>query len=71
MKKNGTSAFALALLLFAVFAINVAMGALRAGVFLNDVSEMLMLFAAVICFVVGIIARAAADSPDKAKQTVE
>lgn len=71
MKKNGTTAFALALLFFAVFAINVALGAFRAGVFLNDLSEMLTLFAAVICFVVGILARAAARDPSQAKQTAK
>ena len=71
MKKNGTTAFALALLFFAVFAIDVAMGAFRVGAFLNDVSEMLMLFAAVVCFVVGILARAAAINPSPTKQTAE
>ena len=69
MKKDGTMAFALSLLIFAIFAANVVMGAFRAGVFLNDVGEMLMLFAAVICFVIGILGRQAADRSSRANQT--
>lgn len=55
-----------ALVCFAIFFTNVALGAARAGVFLGDVAEMLTLFAAAILFVVGILAREkAAGGPEK------
>jgi hypothetical protein len=47
-------------ILFLVFAVNVALGSFASASFLGDVSEMLVLFAAAIFFVVAIIQREAA-----------
>lgn len=47
--------FAIALLLFAVFAANVTLGSARQPVFMNDVEEMLTLFGACIFFVVAVL----------------
>jgi hypothetical protein len=47
--------FAIALLLFGVFAANVILGSARQPVFMNDVSEMLTLFGACIFFVVAVL----------------
>ena len=45
---------ALAAVLFALFAANVALGSLRGAPFLGDVAEMLLLFGASIAFVVAM-----------------
>lgn len=57
---NGNLALLCALALFVLFFTNVATGAAGLGVFLADKAEMLTLFAAVVFFVVGILAREAA-----------
>lgn len=49
-----------ALVLFAIYALNVVLGSMGAGVFLGDVGEMLVLFAASAMFVVAILQREAA-----------
>ncbi|SDW22341.1 hypothetical protein SAMN05444358_101256 [Ruegeria halocynthiae] len=46
-----------AVALFAVFVVNVALGALSSSPFLGDVGEMLVLFAASIFFVVAVLRR--------------
>ena len=46
-----------AIALFAIFAVNVAMGAISNAAFLSDVGEMLLLFAASIAFVAAILQR--------------
>ena len=50
----------LSLIVFAVFFSNVALGAFADVAFLNDVGEMLVLFAATILFVVAILQKEAA-----------
>lgn len=60
MEKAANPAFALAALFFAAFLASVIGGAFSLGFRLGDVPEMLTLFAAVICFVVGILGREAA-----------
>lgn len=45
---------------FAVLAVNVGIGSMGGQVFLGDVGEMLVLFAASICFVVAILQKEAA-----------
>jgi hypothetical protein len=62
----GTPALVASLIFFAIFFGNVAIGAAGMGVFLGDVAEMLMLVAASVLFVVGILAREASarDGPD-------
>lgn len=54
---------------FAAFTLNVAMGSTGSGAFLDDVGEMLCLFAAAIAFVVAVLrreaARRAAEDRDK------
>lgn len=52
-------AFILAAVLFAVFVLDVVLGALSGGSFLNDVQEMLVLFAASVAFVIVILSREA------------
>lgn len=47
-------------LVFAVYFANVVMGAFANNAFLGDVSEMLVLFAATILFVIAILKREAA-----------
>jgi membrane associated rhomboid family serine protease len=49
-------------ILFAVFAANVALGSSGRDVFLTDVHEMLVLFAAVIAFVSAIVQRESATN---------
>ena len=49
----------LSLLLFAVFATNVAVGAATGATFLGDIGEMLVLFAASAVFVVAILKKEA------------
>jgi hypothetical protein len=53
----GSSALGAAAASFAVFFVNVALGGLDRPVFLGDVDEALLLFAAVVLFVIGILAR--------------
>jgi hypothetical protein len=53
----GIGALAGAAGLFTVFFVNVGLGGLDRPVFLGDVDEAVLLFAAVILFVVGILAR--------------
>lgn len=48
-----------AVTVFAVFFANVALGAFGGGGFLNDVGEMLVLFAASVLFVAAILKREA------------
>ena len=55
MTNIGTWALSAAGLLFIGFFANVTAGAMGIGVFLGDVPEMLTLFAAVICFVIGVL----------------
>lgn len=50
-----------AIVLFSIFAINVGLGSMTGSAFLGDVSEMLVLFATAILFVVAIIKREAAE----------
>ncbi|QBY01404.1 hypothetical protein E2K80_12290 [Rhodophyticola sp. CCM32] len=50
-----------AAVLFAIFTLNVALGSMGAERFLGDVGEMLVLFAAVIGFVVAILGKEAAE----------
>ncbi|KIC42155.1 hypothetical protein RA27_01785 [Ruegeria sp. ANG-R] len=54
----------IAVVLFAIFVVNVVLGALSGSPFLGDIGEMLMLFAASIAFVVAVLRReeAAKDS---------
>lgn len=55
--KTGYPALLAALALFAAFFANVALGAFARAAFLDDVGEMLLLFAATLMFVVGILQR--------------
>ena len=57
MISSGTAALSVALVLFAAFFANVALGAFARVAFLSDVNEMLMMFAAAIAFVVGVLQR--------------
>ena len=61
MLGKGGPALIGALLCFLFFFGNVALGAAGAGVILGDVAEMMTLFAASILFVVGVLAREAAE----------
>lgn len=58
----------LASALFALFIINVGAGSLADSSFLGDVGEMLVLFAASICFVVAILNREAAAAKANTEQ---
>lgn len=62
-------AFIIALILLVVFTANVAIGAVGDGPLLGNVAEMLLLFAASVSFVVGILKREAgekgAQTPDQ------
>ena len=59
--KFGSAALGLSLLVFGVFFANVVIGGpLRMKPWLSDVGEMLTLFAAVVLFVAGTLAREAA-----------
>ena len=55
---------AISAILFAVFVANVVMGATTGAPILNDVQEMLLLFAASIAFVAAIIRREARNNED-------
>ncbi|MEL6220723.1 MAG: hypothetical protein AAFR79_20095 [Pseudomonadota bacterium] len=59
MTRHGRPALLGALLCFAAYFANVAMGAMRMQPPLGDVPEMLMLFVSVILFVAGVLAREA------------
>ena len=50
---------AASIVVFAVYFANVTMGAFGTGVFMSDIQEMLVLFAASILFVVAILIREA------------
>ncbi|MFV2051587.1 hypothetical protein [Aliiroseovarius sp. YM-037] len=50
-----------AIILFVIFAANVGLGSMTGSAFLSDISEMLLLFATAILFVVAIIKREAAE----------
>ena len=67
MTGAGRLALSGALICFVLFFGNVAMGAAGRGVFLGDVAEMLLLFAASALFVVGVLIREARDrnGPDR------
>lgn len=60
MIRNGRPAFLAAILCFALFAINVLLGAYASPRLFGDRIEMLALFAATLFFVAGILAREAA-----------
>lgn len=47
------------IIVFSIYFANVTMGAFGSGVFLGDISEMLVLFAASILFVVAVLIREA------------
>ncbi|MGB5870440.1 MAG: hypothetical protein WBH04_09590 [Albidovulum sp.] len=49
-----------AIVIFAIFGLNVGLGAAGGPVFLSDVGELLTLFAAVVLFVVAILKKEAA-----------
>lgn len=49
----------LSLILFGIFGLNVAMGAIGSGVFLSDVGEMLLLLSSTVFFVIGILKKEA------------
>ncbi len=61
MTGNGSMALIGALILFIAYFSNVAMGAMGAGAVLGDVGEMLTLLASAVLFVVGVLAREAAE----------
>jgi len=54
MRRIGRVSILAAASLFAVYFLNVLLGAMRIGVFMNDVKEMLTLFGACIFFVIAI-----------------
>ena len=71
MRGSERLATALAGALFAVFLLNVIMGAARLGAFLSDVGEMLVLFGACIFFVIAVLGqerRAIASGSETSKQ---
>ena len=55
----GTPALVASLISFLIFFGNVAVGAAGIGAYLGDIAEMLMLVAASVFFVIGILAREA------------
>lgn len=59
MKPTGRAALLAALLLFAIYFANVALGAFAQAAFLDDVAEMLTLFASSVAFVAGVLMREA------------
>ena len=62
MTGHGKLPLAAALICFLVYFGNVAAGAAGAGVYLSDVGEMLMLFAASVFFVIGVLILEAAEN---------
>lgn len=69
MIARGRIALLGALACFVVFFTNVSMGAAGAGVFLGDVPEMLLLFAAALLFVIGVLRREAEARSDDGDHT--
>lgn len=67
--KHGAVALALAAILFAVYFANVAAGAAGLGVYISNVNEVIILFASVTCFVVGILEREARANAARSKNT--
>ena len=59
----------MATLLFAAFALNVAMGSFGVSPVLGDVGEMLLLFAASLAFVAAVLKREAAAKEDNNQKT--
>lgn len=57
-----------AVMLFGIFATNVALGSFGSTVFLGDVGEMLMLLASSIAFVVAVLKREAATRSSYSNQ---
>ena len=62
MLARGRPALIGALACFLVFFANITVGAMGGSVFLGDVLEMLVLFAAVLLFVAGVLVREAQDA---------
>lgn len=60
-------ALMLAGVLFAVFVVNVVLGATGGTAFLGDIGEMLTLFAATLAFVAAVLKREAAARKNKDK----
>lgn len=58
---------AAAIIVFAIYFANVALGAFAGNAFLGDVGEMLVLFAASILFVVAILQKEAARNRENGK----
>ncbi|XWN32608.1 MAG: hypothetical protein ROR55_05745 [Devosia sp.] len=65
MAKLGSTVLVIALLLFTAFFANVLAGALRWGEVLNDKSQLLLLLATSVTFVVGILMKEAAARENK------
>jgi ABC-type polysaccharide/polyol phosphate export permease len=63
MSRPGNVALLAALACFAVYFANVLAGAFGSGVLFRDVTEMLLLLASCVFFVIGILAREAAARP--------
>ena len=57
MRRPGTLPLAASVSCFAIFLANVALGAFGTRAYLDDLAEMLTLFAAAIFFVAGVLAR--------------
>jgi hypothetical protein len=71
MKGGERLALGIAVILFGIYFVNVALGAARIGVILNDVGEMLVLFSASIFFVIAVLGlerKARASGPTVSKQ---
>ena len=66
MAGHGRPALGGALICFALFFGNVSLGAAGQGVFLGDVAEMMLLFAAALLFVVGVLVREAGANHQEA-----
>ena len=58
----------IAIAFFGIYIANVVLGATGRGVFVGDVGEMLLLFAASIAFVVAVLRREAAEKAAKDKE---
>jgi len=70
MSRLATPALIGSLICFGIFFTNVSYGAAKKGVFLGDVFEMLMLFAASVLFVIGVLGKEArADETAAATDT--
>lgn len=62
MGRSGTLALIAALGFFIAFFTNIALGAFGDGVVLDDVPEMLTMFAAALLFTVGVLQREVAEN---------